>query len=76
MSFINGVGQVRFSKQVLTASGEPDAVIPTTYWLASIPYDYKHDVKLEQQRLVNPLGFQAISYRVDPETLLDNKGEK
>lgn len=77
VSFINGVGQVRFSKQVLTASGEPDAVIPVTYWLASIPYDYKHDVKLEQQRLINPLGFQALSYRVDPEALLDNnKGEK
>lgn len=75
VSFINGVGQVRFSKQVVSASGEPDAVIPTTYWLASIAYDYNHDVKLEQQRLINPLGFQVLSYRVDTETLI-NKGDK
>lgn len=73
ISFINGVGQVRFSKQVLTASGEPDSVIPTTYWLASIPFDYKHKIKLEQQRLINPLGFQALSYRADPENNLNEK---
>ncbi|OOF77864.1 conjugal transfer protein TraG [Rodentibacter caecimuris] len=73
ISFINGVGQVRFSKQVLTASGDPDSVIPTTYWLASIPFDYKHEIKLEQQRLINPLGFQALSYRADPETNLSEK---
>lgn len=68
ISFINGVGQVRFSKQVLTASGDPDSVIPVTYWLASIPFDYKHEINLEQQRLINPLGFQALSYRADPES--------
>lgn len=73
ISFINGVGQVRFSKQVLTASGDPDSVIPVTYWLASIPFDYKHDIKLEQQRLINPLGFQALSYRADPESNLSEK---
>lgn len=70
VSFIGDVGQVRFSKQVLSASGEPDPTIPTTYWVASIPFDYNHKIKLEQQRLINPLGFQALSYRVDPENLL------
>lgn len=70
VSFINGVGQVRFSKQVLTASGDPDSVIPVTYWIASIPFDYKHEIRLEQQRLINPLGFQALSYRADPENTI------
>lgn len=76
VAFINGVGQVRFSKQVLTASGEPDSVIPVTYWVASIPFDYKHDIKLEQQRLINPLGFQALSYRADPENLINKDEQK
>lgn len=70
ISFVGNVGQVRFSKQVLSASGESDVNIPTSYWLASIAYDYLHDLELEQQRLVNPLGFQALSYRVDPESTI------
>lgn len=70
VAFVNGLGQVRFLKQVLSANGDVDATIPATYWLATIAFDYKHKIKLEQQRMINPLGFQAISYRVDSENLI------
>lgn len=76
VSFINGVGQVRLSKQVLSAGGEPDVTLPITYWLATVAFDYKHEIKLEQQRLVNPLGFQVLSYRLDPENLATKDAQK
>ncbi len=75
VSFIGDVGQVRFSKQVLDSSGEPDLNIPTTYWLATASFDYKHKIELEKDRRINPLGFQVTGYRVDSENLIrkDNK---
>lgn len=36
-------------------------------WIATIAYQYKNLPMSEADRLKNPLGFQVISYRVDPE---------
>ncbi|MDG2957049.1 type IV secretion system protein [Bisgaard Taxon 10/6] len=69
VSFINNIGQVRFSKTVLNANGQPDNAYPVTNWLATIAFDYKKEIKLEQDRRANPLGFEAISYRVDSENI-------
>ncbi|MFQ0972236.1 virB8 family protein [Gilliamella sp. BG6] len=70
VSFIRNVGQIRFSKQIVDQNGEPDLNIPTTYWLATASYDYKHTIDREQDRRINPLGFQVTGYRVDSENLI------
>lgn len=69
VSFINNIGQVRFSKTVLDANGQPDTVYPVTNWLATISFDYKKEIKLEKDRRSNPLGFETTSYRVDSENI-------
>lgn len=69
VSFINDVATVRFVKFVRNKNGDVDSSYPTTKWLATIKFDYKKSIKKENERLINPLGFQVLSYRVDPEAL-------
>ncbi|MCQ9124686.1 virB8 family protein [Rodentibacter caecimuris] len=69
IAFVTDVAHIRFSKQVLDSKGNPDNSIPTTYWLATAAYDYKHKIEFEKQRRINPLGFQVTSYRIDPENV-------
>ena len=39
-------------------------------WVATIAFEYRNpSVIKESQRLVNPFGFQVLSYRVDPEMI-------
>ncbi|EFF2610251.1 type IV secretion system protein, partial [Escherichia coli] len=40
-----------------------------TDWIATVAFDFNKDVKTEEQRLINPLGFEAVSYRVDAEAI-------
>ena len=61
--------QVRFSKMVLTKNGELSTEYKKTDWVALISFDYKHEIKTEGERLLNPLGFNVLSYRVDPEAV-------
>lgn len=75
-AFVGNVGQIRFSKRVLDQNGEPDLNIPTTYWLATASYDYKHKIEVEQDRRINPLGFQVTGYRVDSENLINKESKK
>lgn len=70
VSFIRSVGQIRFSKSIVDQNGEVDLNIPTTYWLATASYDYKHKIDTEQDRRINPLGFQVTGYRIDSENLI------
>lgn len=74
VSFVRNVGQIRFSKQVTDKNGVPDLSIPITYWLATASYDYKHIIEHEQDRRINPLGFQITGYRVDSENIVKPKG--
>jgi len=63
----NGIASVRFEKKVI-ARATPDVPAVTTKWVATIGYEYKKISRMkEKERLVNPLGFQVTSYRVDPE---------
>jgi type IV secretion system protein VirB8 len=65
VSFINArVAQVRFSKIVQTTGGLLDT---STDWIATIDYKYASRPSTESDRLYNPLGFQVVSYRADPE---------
>lgn len=60
----NKVATVRFIKTTKRIGGETIE----TKWVATIGYDYVVTSNLlESSRLINPFGFQALSYRVDPE---------
>jgi type IV secretion system protein VirB8 len=61
--------QVRFTSQKLNAAGENPDGLPIQRWIATIAFQYRSIQMTEQQRLVNPLGFKVLSYRVDPEAM-------
>lgn len=63
------VAQVRFSKMILDSSGSLALEYRVTDWIATVAFDFNKDVKTEEQRLINPLGFEAVSYRVDAEAI-------
>src|SRR6266496_1683703 len=55
---------VRFAKRMDRGDGAPE---PEESLVATISFRYVGAAMHEQDRLVNPLGFQVTSYRVDPE---------
>jgi type IV secretion system protein VirB8 len=60
-------GTVRFIKTTkrVDQEGGPGTV---TKWVATIGYEYRSTALIkESARLVNPFGFQVLTYRVDPE---------
>ncbi|WP_236783485.1 virB8 family protein [Aliivibrio fischeri] len=63
----NNIATVRFEKTIKsvddTGKGQP------TVWIATLAYQYKSDPLTEEERLKNPLGFQVVSYRLDPELM-------
>lgn len=70
IAFTGNLAQVRFTSEKLSSSGENQDSSPVQKWLATISYQFKPTGRMtEQERLVNPLGFNVISYRVDPEVL-------
>lgn len=63
-----GTGVVRFIKTTKRADDDGTGVV--TKWVATVAYQYRNPSLIkESQRLVNPFGFQVMSYRVDPEVL-------
>lgn len=65
ISFINPrVAQVRFTKTVTLPGNAPNQ---TSNWIATINFKYVDRPETEAGRLDNPLGFQVVSYRADPE---------
>jgi len=60
--------QVRFTSQKLNAAGENIDGAPLQRWIATIAFGYHSVLMSEQQRLINPLGFKALTYRLDPES--------
>lgn len=56
---------VRFTKTV-SKDNQPAV---TTHWIATMKYRYSKSPMKESDRLVNPLGFQVIEYRVTPEVV-------
>ena len=62
-------GTVRFVKTTkrVDQEGTPGLV---TRWVATVAYEYRGTARLkESARLINPFGFQVLSYRVDPEMI-------
>lgn len=63
-----GVGTVRFIKT--TKRSDDDGPGTVTKWVATVAYEYRNPSLIsESQRLVNPFGFQVLSYRQDPEMI-------
>lgn len=65
ITFVNDrVANVRFNRTTRQAQQTTSAD-----WIATITFDYTQAPLSEGDRLLNPLGFQVVSYRADPETV-------
>jgi type IV secretion system protein VirB8 len=58
--------QVRFVRREKRNS---DQLPVETRWIATIAYQYLNPPMKENERLINPVGFQVTDYRLDPETV-------
>ncbi len=64
-SFIKAnVASVRYMKEVKNAANGNDG---TTHWVATIVFQYSGAPMKEVDRAINPLGFQVIEFRNDPD---------
>lgn len=62
-----GIATVRFTQRVRTLADDREI---TSSWVATIGFEYQGTAKLkESTRLVNPFGFQALTYRLDEEVV-------
>ena len=68
ISFVGNMVQVRFDKQMIPVAGDLNKTFPAQPLIATMAFEYSNRPQNEKDRLVNPLGFQLVSYRVDPET--------
>lgn len=68
ISFVGQMAQIRFDKQLIPISGDTSKTTPPQQLIATVAYEYTNQPTQEKDRLINPLGFQITSYRVDPET--------
>jgi type IV secretion system protein VirB8 len=65
-------GTVRFSKTTRYLDDSSNG--QETRWVATIAFTFNSPAKLrESERLINPFGFQVVSYRVDPELVGGSK---
>lgn len=70
ISFLaKGVAQVRFTRTERKLNADP----ASTHWIATITYIYVNATMNAKSRLVNPVGFQVLDYRLDPETGASHK---
>lgn len=73
INFVGDTAQVRFTKTKLPISGSNDEnQIETYHFLAIVAYHYVKSKMNNEQRQINPLGFEVISYQVTEENQ-DNK---
>ncbi len=68
ITFVGDLAQVRFTKQTLPAAGQSADPIPPQKMIATIAFKFTSTPMSEEDRTINPLGFEVTSYRVDPET--------
>lgn len=69
IAFIGDIAQVRFTTEKQNTSGDNHDNAPIQKWIATIAFSFKSGWMTEQERLINPLGFKTLSYRVDPEVI-------
>lgn len=66
---------VRFDKH-LRSGGAAVSATPLGSWVAVVRYRYSGQPMALEDRLVNPLGFNVVSYRTDPETVVPQPAEQ
>lgn len=59
------IAQIKFQIDVKTAQGLSVVGYKPTHWAATVTFDYKSDIKSDDGRKLNPLGFRVTSYRED-----------
>lgn len=59
------LAQIYFSRQVVSNDGQSTVGFDTTKWSATLTFNYGSIIKTEDERALNPLGFQVTSYRED-----------
>ena len=69
VSWVGEVAQVRFERKVKMLASDQGKEPAPQRMLATIAYRYVNKPITEKDRLVNPLGFQVMSYRIDPEAV-------
>ena len=67
ITFVGDTAQVRFEK-IVRQRNQSASQAQRARLIATIGYDYVTAPMKEEDRLVNPLGFQVFHYRVDQET--------
>ena len=67
ITYLGGTAQVRFEKIRIPTSQATHEAPVTQNMMATIAFGYENGAQNEKERLVNPLGFQAVSYRADME---------
>ena len=61
-----GIATIRFMKRTKIVDTQNEGV--NENYLATISYEYQNPSRMKESvRLINPFGFQVLSYRVDPE---------
>lgn len=68
ITWVGSVAQVRFEKTIVPLNDPTKAAAPQRF-MATISYGYYNAPQRDEDRLVNPLGFQVVHYRVDPEAV-------
>ncbi len=63
----NNIATVRFEKNI--KSVEDNSEGQSTVWIATLAFNYKTEPQSDEARLKNPLGFEVVSYRLDPELM-------
>ncbi|MBQ9620183.1 MAG: type IV secretion system protein [Neisseriaceae bacterium] len=72
IAFVGDTAQVRFSKNtagVIPSQDGDKRLDKVDNYIATITFDYLNKPTKEEDRLINPLGFQVTNYRIDPEAL-------
>ena len=67
ITFISNVAQVRFTSEKKAPDGSNNDNSPVHRWIATVGFKFDAGLMTDQERLLNPLGFKATSYRLDPE---------
>ena len=65
---VKGTATVRFRKTTQRVADPGPGEVAS--WVATLAYEYRNPSKIKESlRLINPFGFQVLSYRVDPELI-------
>ena len=67
ITYLGETAQVRFEKIRVPTSQATNEEPVVQNMMATIAFSYENRAQNEKDRLVNPLGFQASSYRADME---------